>query len=178
MAETRKGQHRSFPRTERRNPVLGSLGESGDVDDEEGTRKQKFVNLQETVDQYVLTCMEQETPPRVFELARFLEVSRNRLIAIFKRALGMPPSRYLKQKQVEAAKQLLSTTNLPADKIAYLVGFGTRRTIFRIFRRSVGGTPTQFRRWVQNVSRQGNEDQVNWGPSRPRSAPKGKPKRS
>jgi transcriptional regulator GlxA family with amidase domain len=170
---------------ERRNPALGAPGESGAVslglsaDDQEGIGKQRLLeSLQEKVDQYLFKCMEQETPPRVFELARLLKMSRNRLTDIFRRALGISLSRYLKWKQVETAKQLLITTNLSVDKIAYLVGFGTRRTLFRTFLRTVARTPTQYRCAVRNVSRQEVRALVKLPLARPQHLTRGNPDRS
>ncbi|MGH9369189.1 MAG: helix-turn-helix domain-containing protein [Thermoanaerobaculia bacterium] len=101
--------------------------------------------VRERIDEYLAACFANESAPRVTELARHLGLSRNRLDRIARDALGVPPSSYLKRRQLEEAQRLLATTTLSAQRIGYRTGFGTRRTFFRAFHAIIDLTPTQFR---------------------------------
>ena len=98
------------------------------------------------IEAYLDSCFAQESPPRVSELARVLGVTRERLMETFCEHIGAKPGAYLRRRQIGAAKQLLKLTKIPVDTVAYRVGFGTRRTFFRVFQRLTGLTPAQFRR--------------------------------
>ncbi|HYH07422.1 MAG TPA: AraC family transcriptional regulator [Thermoanaerobaculia bacterium] len=102
--------------------------------------------LRETVDQYLERCFSAEETPRVSELAEICGVSRERLSRDFAGEYGISLSAYLKQRQVENAQVLLTSSDLPATRIGYQCGFGTRRTFYRAFRRGTGMSPDQYRR--------------------------------
>lgn len=107
-------------------------------------------DLQVAVEEYLGRCMSAEEPPRVSELATLLGVSRETLSRDFATTYGTPLSAYLKKRQVAYAKVLLARSNVSTTRIAYLCGFGTRRTFYRSFKRETGLSPDQYRR--QHVS--------------------------
>lgn len=94
---------------------------------------------------YLDSCYHIETPPRVSELADSLGISSAQLSKTFHRLFGLHLSDYLKARQVEYAEVLLRQTTLTVTKVAYMAGFGTRRTFFRTYRRIKGETPDQYR---------------------------------
>lgn len=96
--------------------------------------------------EYLDACYHGETPPRVSEFADSLGISAAQLSKTFRRLFGLHLSDYLKTKQVEYAEALLQQTSHTVTKVAYMAGFGTRRTFFRTYRRVKGITPDQFRR--------------------------------
>ena len=95
--------------------------------------------------------MSAEEPPRVSELADVLGVSRETLSRDFAAHYGTPLSAYLKQRQVAYAKKLLGQSRLSTTRIAYLCGFGTRRTFYRSFKRETGLSPDKYRKQVSAV---------------------------
>ncbi len=95
--------------------------------------------------EYLTTCYDVETPPRVSELADRLGVSAAQLSKLFRKMFGGTLSDYLKEHQVEYADALLRETELTVTKVAYKAGFGTRRSFFRTYRRIKGETPEQYR---------------------------------
>jgi transcriptional regulator GlxA family with amidase domain len=95
---------------------------------------------------YIYDCLRRESPPRVSELAELLCVSRVTLNQRIKRIYGVSAAAYLKTAQLAHAKHLLQATTLTTANIAYACAFGTRRTFYRSFRRSLGTTPATFRR--------------------------------
>jgi AraC-like DNA-binding protein len=104
------------------------------------------VDLRRAVEEYLDRCFSTEEPPRVSELATVLGISRETLSRDFAASYGTPLSAYLKQRQIAHAKRLLSASDLSTTQIAYLCGFGTRRTFYRSFRRVTSLTPDEFRR--------------------------------
>jgi AraC-like DNA-binding protein len=98
------------------------------------------------IEAYLEACFARESPPRVSELASVLGITRVRLMKTFCEHVGVKPGAYLRRRQVGEAKQLLRRTKFPVDRVGYMVGFGTRRTFFRVFQRLIGLTPAQFRR--------------------------------
>jgi AraC-like DNA-binding protein len=95
---------------------------------------------------YVTHCFELATPPRVDELARLLRVHPSVLTRSFYSQTGQHLSVVLKRHQLDEAKRLLITTDLPLGEIARRAGFGTINTFFRLFRTHVGCTPGNFRK--------------------------------
>ena len=108
------------------------------------------VDLREAVEEYLDRCFSTEEPPRVSELATVLGIPRETLSRDFAAIYGAPLSAYLKQRQVCHAKRLLARSHLSTTRIAYLCGFGTRRTFYRSFKRGTGMSPDQYRK--QHVS--------------------------
>jgi AraC-like DNA-binding protein len=103
-------------------------------------------NLIQVVDRYLQRCFSTEEAPRVSELAEQLGVTREILSRSFAAEYGIALSAYLKQRQLAHAQELLESSELSTTRIAYLSGFGTRRTFYRAFRRGTGLTPDQYRR--------------------------------
>jgi AraC-like DNA-binding protein len=97
------------------------------------------------IEAYLDSCFARESPPRVSELARAIGITRERLMETFCDHVGVTPAVFLKGRQIALAKQLLKLTKIPVDRVGYKVGFGTRRTFFRVFQRLTGLTPAQFR---------------------------------
>lgn len=104
------------------------------------------VELRRAVEEYLDRCFSTEEPPRVSELASVLGISRETLSREFAASYRMPLSAYLKRRQIRHAKKLLSESALSTTQIAYLCGFGTRRTFYRAFRRGTSMTPDEYRR--------------------------------
>jgi len=103
-------------------------------------------DLRLSVDHYLHRCFSLEEAPRVSELAALLGIPREKLSRAFASAYGLSLSNYLKQRQLAHAERLLETSALSTTRIAYLSGFGTRRTFYRAFRRDTGMSPDQYRR--------------------------------
>jgi AraC family transcriptional regulator len=81
----------------------------------------------------------------VSELARLLDVRLGKFVVTFRRATGMTPSDYLKERQIAAAKLLLLRTEMPVETVGYASAFMSRRTFFREFRKRTGMTPASYR---------------------------------
>ena len=64
----------------------------------------------------------------------------------FTRTFGTPPHQYLRQRRVERAKALLSTTDAPILDVALDVGFGSAAAFCAAFKCVTGMTPGAYRR--------------------------------
>jgi AraC family transcriptional regulator len=63
----------------------------------------------------------------------------------FKQTVGVGPQRYVTQRRLERAKQMLRRTNQPIALIAHEAGFTDQSHLTQVFRREMGVTPGRFR---------------------------------
>jgi AraC family transcriptional regulator len=80
------------------------------------------------------------------DLAAIAELSTHHFGEAFKTSMGRPPYRYLLERRVERARELLSGGNYPIAQIAYAAGFSSQAHLTTNFRRATGLTPSRFRR--------------------------------
>lgn len=64
---------------------------------------------------------------------------------LFKKKEGVSPLDYLTRIRMEAAKDLLRDTDIPASEVSYLVGYEDPRYFYKVFKKYTGQTPTNFR---------------------------------
>ncbi len=74
-------------------------------------------------------------------------VSKQHLCRLFRSTLNSRPMEYTAKRRIQAAKELLTDTNLSVEEIAEQTGFCTGSYFCKLFRRYEGMTPTQFRRY-------------------------------
>lgn len=79
------------------------------------------------------------------ELAEQTGLAPAYLGALFVREVGLPPHRYLTERRIERAKQLLAATDLPVTAIGVEVGFGSGQHFARVFRNLTGASPREYR---------------------------------
>jgi transcriptional regulator GlxA family with amidase domain len=81
----------------------------------------------------------------VDELAQALAMSVRTLNRHFQKELGTTPAAYLQQRRLEAARQLLESTELSLFDIARRVGYSDNSSFSRVFHRQLGVTPASYR---------------------------------
>ncbi|MFF0344190.1 AraC family transcriptional regulator [Kribbella sp. NPDC004875] len=67
------------------------------------------------------------------------------LAELFAGELGQPPHRYLSERRIERARQLLETSDITITGLALSLGFSSSQHFARVFRQFTGTTPTAFR---------------------------------
>ncbi len=77
--------------------------------------------------------------------ARALCMNPNYVSQLFKKESGTTFVRYIIQKRLEDAKELLVTTQKPVTDIALAVGFNDTLHFMKTFKKYVGMTPGQYR---------------------------------
>ncbi len=73
-------------------------------------------------------------------------MSRRTFVRAFREATGTTPSAWIRSRRLDAARRLLETTNLTADRIAADCGFGAAVTLRQSFAVAFATTPTDYRR--------------------------------
>jgi len=96
-------------------------------------------------ERYLSDCHAAATCVRASELALRMNVTQARLAREFHASVGIGVKDWFIARQLERAQELLRTTNRGTAQIAVDAGFGTPRSFFRVFRKSTGMTPTEYR---------------------------------
>jgi transcriptional regulator GlxA family with amidase domain len=79
-------------------------------------------------------------------LADNVGTSERGFVRHYGKRIGMTPARAIEKMRVEAARELLSTTSLPAKCVAQRCGFGSDQTMRRSFLRQIAVTPQDYRK--------------------------------
>ena len=75
-------------------------------------------------------------------------LSKQQLCRLFNRFLGSRPMEYVAKRRIQAAKELLSSTDLSLEDIAERVGFCSGSYFSKLFCRYEGITPSHFRHLI------------------------------
>ncbi len=78
-------------------------------------------------------------------LASRAAMSERTFLRRYREAVGLTPARAIERLRVEAARQMLADTRLPAKRIAARCGFGSEETMRRSFVRLQGVNPLDYR---------------------------------
>ncbi len=88
-------------------------------------------------------------PVGVGELADLAGLSESWFSRAFKQTSGLSPQRWIAECRVVAAKEMMADPGRPLADIAAATGFSDQAHLSRVFRRSVGVPPSQWRRDIQ-----------------------------
>lgn len=88
-------------------------------------------------------------PISLSELCRTFHYSKNYVIRIFDRELGMSPVQYINGMRIKRAMYLLETTSKPICEIAAECGYSDYAYFYRCFVQATGTAPLSWRRQVQ-----------------------------
>jgi AraC family transcriptional regulator len=78
------------------------------------------------------------------DLADQLDLSPHYFATLFKRAVGVPPHRYLLQERITEAKRLLAARRMSISEVAMGLGFSDQSHFSHAFRKIVGTTPKRY----------------------------------
>ena len=81
----------------------------------------------------------------LLELSRIADLSPHHFGTAFKTSLGIPPHRYVIERRIDLARDLLRRRDKPISEVAYAVGFSSQSHLTTNFRRAMGVTPRKFR---------------------------------
>ncbi|MGI5525989.1 GlxA family transcriptional regulator [Streptomyces syringium] len=79
------------------------------------------------------------------DIAAQAVMSTRTLARRFRAQIGTTPLQWLLNRRLQRARELLETTDLPMDRVAEAVGFGSTETLRHHFSRHVGTTPKAYR---------------------------------
>lgn len=86
-----------------------------------------------------------QTPLSVPRLAAVAGVSRAKFVRLFRSATGCAPHRFIVERRISKARQLLASSQLSLTEVAYAVGFSSQSHLTSTFHRCVGATPGAYR---------------------------------
>jgi transcriptional regulator GlxA family with amidase domain len=92
---------------------------------------------------------DQESP--VTAMASLSGLSERSFKRRFARTTGMSPLEYVQTLRIEESKQILETTDLSVEAVAVQVGYEDSSFFGRLFRRTVGLTPAQYRKRFRSL---------------------------
>ncbi|MFL6122536.1 GlxA family transcriptional regulator [Actinophytocola sp.] len=87
-----------------------------------------------------------DQPIGLDELAARAGMSRRTFTRHFRDEVGLSPGQWLTRQRVELARDLLETTDLPAEAVARRAGFGTAAAMRHHLRATLGTSPMTYRR--------------------------------
>jgi transcriptional regulator GlxA family with amidase domain len=90
----------------------------------------------------VQNCAE---PISVADAARKYSMSERNYLRLFKREMGVTPSKFLLRARLDLTCKLLESTDLPVDKIARRTGLSNGERLSKLFRKAFSMAPTEFR---------------------------------
>lgn len=71
------------------------------------------------------------------------------LSRVFKKATGIPMSRYVQEKRIELAKQLIENNDgMKLTEVGQMAGFGDKRHFQRVFKLCTGMTPRDYKKSI------------------------------
>jgi AraC family transcriptional regulator len=82
---------------------------------------------------------------RLEDLVRESGVSSSHLIRSFRTSTGRTPYQFVLERRIEQAKGLMQDSRLSLTEIALSTGFANQHHLSRVFRKTAGLTPSEFR---------------------------------
>ena len=82
-------------------------------------------------------------------VAHRFNISQRTLTRRFKAATGVNPSEYWQKLRLASAQDLLSSSNLSIQEIAFQVGFHDQANLTRLFKKTLNLTPREYRATVR-----------------------------
>ena len=83
------------------------------------------------------------------EMIKDIPSSRRNMVRRFKQVTGITPIEYLQQTRIAAAKKLLEQTKQQMTEIIFNAGYNDPKAFRKIFRKTVGMTPSEYREKFQ-----------------------------
>lgn len=102
-----------------------------------------------------------EEPLTLENLAEFASMSKYYFLRTYKQLTGRTPMEDLRRIRLEAARNMIITTNLPLKVIAPKTGLGDEYHLSHMFRRYLQTTPSELRRELNTIliGQQGQPDE-------------------
>lgn len=79
------------------------------------------------------------------DVATYVRLNKSYFSQIFHKEVGMPFSEYLELVRIQHARQYLRSNSYSIAEIAELVGFSNQNYFTKVFKKSTGLTPSQYR---------------------------------
>ncbi len=115
------------------------------------TRKTAANDLLSKLEELLFDYFEKENPvvkglPTVQYLSQELNISASYLTDLLRNITGLNTQQYIQNHIIEKSKQLLSTTSLSVNEIAFSLGFEYSQSFSKLFKKKTNLTPLQFKK--------------------------------
>ena len=80
------------------------------------------------------------------QLAELVRLSPDHFAALFRQSIGLPPHRYVLERRIVRAKELLAGDRLTLAEIGYALGYTSQPHFITMFRKLTGMTPGAYRK--------------------------------
>ena len=84
------------------------------------------------------------------QLAFLCDMSLSTFKREFKKSFGEAPATYIRQRKVEKAQRLLSSTDIQIQEVAYQTGFNELSSFSHTFQKVTGSSPSEYRLTYSN----------------------------
>ena len=88
------------------------------------------------------------------DLRKTTNVSMQHLIRLFRKEVNMTPIEYINHVKILHAIDLLRTSNLTVEEIAYKLNFTSASYFIRVFKKHNGNTPNEERQRIRNFNKE------------------------
>lgn len=123
--------------------LIGIINEQGLADDEKKGELKKVASVEKALE---MIYYEYSRPLTVDDVAAATGYGKSNFCKIFKEVTGDTFHSVLNRKRIQSACDLLSETNMQISEIGAQVGLNEPKTFCRIFRKTVGKTPGEYRK--------------------------------
>lgn len=107
-------------------------------------RLRRYINPLPILEDPAMTSMDLQAQT-LDDLARHAGYSKSHFIRKFKQAIGCTPWAFLIMRKMDKARELLLDTRYSVNDVAHLLGFDDPNYFSRVFKKTTGVSPTQFR---------------------------------
>lgn len=88
-----------------------------------------------------------EQPLNLHRLSQEAYLSKYHFLRVFKQTYRITPHQYLLRRRIDQARQFLRENELSVSEICYLTGFESPGSFSSLFKREVGMSPSQYRKF-------------------------------
>lgn len=83
------------------------------------------------------------------DIANHFDIERRKFTYLFENKMGVSPTIYLTELRIGQSKFLLRTSDLSISDVAESVGYNDNFYISRVFKKVMGISPTDFRKFMK-----------------------------
>lgn len=95
---------------------------------------------------------------KITDVADYVCINRSYLYTLFKNAMGMSPQQFLTTFRITKAAELLQTTDLPVESIAFSCGYLDSLVFTKSFKQMKGMSPSSYRKEMQKGETRKNKE--------------------
>lgn len=119
-----------------KNIEIGTLDDFA-IDDVPYILKESIKFIEENINEKII----------VSELAKKTRWESQHYNRLFTKYIGTTPHKYIVEKKIEKAKNILTQTAIPITQVSFELGFKSHSNFCSIFKKITSKTPENFRKW-------------------------------